>query len=81
MATVAPAFMKAQCGHTGKTWDRDSANHIGLLIGKETFSREIHSKCVPHSLSRVGPHVSATDAGKVRNQIVIYVLDQLQLNA
>lgn len=42
MATVAPAIMKAQCGHMGKTWDRDSANHIGLLIGKETFSREIH---------------------------------------
>ena len=81
MATVAPAIMKAQCGHKGKTWDRDSANHIGLLIGKETFSREIHSKLVPHSLSRVRPRVSASDAGGVRNRIVIFVLDQLQLNA
>ena len=81
MGAVAPAAMKAQCGHKGKTWDRDSANHIGLLIGKETFSREIHSKLVSHSLSRVGPHVFASDAGKVRKRTVIFVLDQLQLNA
>lgn len=57
MAAVAPAAMKAQCGHKGKTPDRASANHIGLLTGKETFSKEIHSKLVPHSLSRVGPRV------------------------